>query len=191
MTTRITSRLAALGAALAVGSAGLVAVSPSAQAAVSGKADYTCQTSFGPQVVTVTTKAPLPKKVKKGKKVPAKTVVLKVVLSPELATALRGFGITSLSGNAAGAKATVGKTKVALKNVAFKDQAVPASGAMTIKASGKTAAFKLRKRGTQVVKAPTKFKFSAQDQNGNALISNASCSLNPGENAKIGKIKVR
>lgn len=189
MTTRLTSRLAALGAAVAVGAAGLVAVSPAADAAT-GKAAYTCQTDFGPQPAVVTSNLKFPKKAKKGTTVAEKKVTLTVVLPESLATALRGLGITSLSGTAKGAKAKVGSTKVALKNVAFEDQAVPASGPMKIKAKGTTASFKLKKPGTLAISIPTKFKFSAQDQNGSTLIANSSCGLDAGEKTKIGTVKV-
>ncbi|HTW14571.1 MAG TPA: DUF6801 domain-containing protein [Nocardioides sp.] len=190
MTTRLTSRIAALGAAAAVGSAALVAVSPSAQA-VSGSASYTCGTSLGPQTLTVKTKVPLPKKVRKGTKVGAKKVTLTVVLPEGLTAGLRGLGVTSLSGTAKGAKIKIGATKVRLKGIAFTDQKVPASGTMKIRATGKTAPVKLRKRGAQAVTIPRSFKFSASDQNGGALISNSTCALDKGERAKIGTVKVR
>lgn len=191
MTTRLTSRIAALGAALAVGSAGLIAVSPTADAAIAGKAGYTCQTSFGAQAATVTTKLPLPKSAKRGTKVPAKKVVLTVQLSEDLAAALRGFGITSLSGSAEKATAKVGSLKLPLVGIAFKDQAVPASGPMKITAVGKTAPLKLKKKGTQAVSIPKSFLFSAQDQNGNPLIADSTCALDAGQKSKIGSIKVK
>jgi hypothetical protein len=189
VTTRLTSRIAALGAAVAVGTAGLVAVSPSAGAA-SGSADYTCATSLGDQVVTVTTKVAFPAKAAKGTTVAAKKVTLTVTLSEGLTTGLRGLGVTSLSGSAEKVKAKVGTIKVPLKNVAFKDQKVPASGSMKIKAKGTTASFKLKKPGTYAISIPKRFVFSAQDQNGNALISDSSCALNAGEKSGIGSIKV-
>lgn len=189
MTTRLKSRIAAFGAAVAVGSAGLVAVSPAADAA-SGSADYTCATSLGPQVVTVTTKVSFPNKAKKGTKVPAKKVTLTVTLPEGLTSGLSGLGVTSLSGSAEKVKAKVGSINVPLKNVVFKDQKVPSSGSMKIKAKGTTVPFKLKKPGTYAISIPKKFTFSAQDQNGNTLIDNSSCTLNAGEKSKIGSIKV-
>jgi hypothetical protein len=189
VTTRLTSRIAALGAAVAVGTAGLVAVSPTADA-VSGKANYTCTTSIGDQTVAVTTKVSWPKKATKGTKVAAKKVTLSVVLPQSLTDLLRNVGVTSLSGTAKGVKAKVGTVAVPLKGVGFEDQAVPASGTMKIKATGTASAFKLKKVGTQAVSIPKAFKFTAIDQNGNALIANSPCGLDDGQKSKIGSIKV-
>lgn len=190
MTTRLTSRIAALGAAAAVGSAALVAVSPAAEAATV-RSGYTCTTDFGPQQVSVVTKLTLPKRVKKGTLVGAKRVRLTVVLPEGLTGLLRAGNITSLSGSATGAKIKIGGTKVRLKGIAFSDQAVPASGAMKIRAKGTTVPFKLRKRGTQAVSIPKSFKFSASNQDGAPLLTNSPCSLDAGEKSKIGSIKVK
>lgn len=191
MTTRLVSRIAGLGTALALGSATLVAVSPAADAATGKAVNYTCTTpTLGDLKVTVATKVALPKSVKKGTKIRSKRVVLTVVLPEETVDGLRFLGITSLSGSATGAKAKVGAKKVALKGVSFDDQAVPASGTMKIKAKGKTAPVTLRKRGKQAISIPKTFKLTASSQNG-PLVSNAPCSLDAGQKTKIGTIKVK
>lgn len=190
MTTRITSRLAALGAAAAIGSVALVSVGAPAEAAVKGKADYTCTTVVGDQTLAVTAKMALPAKAKKGVEVKGKKVTLTVVLPESLVGALNAIGVKELSGTASGAKIKVGATKVSLDDVAFKNTAVPASGTMTVKAKGKTAAFTLKKPGTYAVTIPTKFKFTSTDQNGGTLTDKAPCSLDSGQKAKVGTIKV-
>lgn len=189
MTTRLTTRLAALAAAGAISTLGLVATTSTAQAAAPS-GDYTCTTDLGPQTVTVTPTTKLPKTTKAGKKVPAKKVTMKVVLSEGLTNGLRSLGVTSLSGEATGAKIKVGTVKVALEDVAFKDTAVPASGPMTVKAVGTTAAFTPKKAGTLKIVAPKKFKFSSAIQGGQALTTNAPCTAD-GKPATIGTLKVK
>lgn len=166
-----------------------MAVSPAAEAA-SLKADFTCATTLGDQVLTVTTKVSFPAKLKKGKSVPAKSVAMKVVLPEALADGLRFIGVTKLSGTATGVKATVGSTKVPLNDVGFTDVPVPESGPMTVTAKGKTTAFSIKKPGTYTISIPKKFLFTSTDQNGNVLTDDAPCSLNSGEPKKIGTLKV-
>lgn len=190
MTTRLMSRLAALGAAAAVGSVALVSVGAPAEAAASGKATYTCSTVVGDQTLAVTTKIALPAKAKKGTVVKGKKVTLTVVLPESLVGALNAIGVKELSGTASGVKAKVGSTGVALQNVGFKATKVPASGTMTVKATGKTAAFTLKKPGTYAISLPTKFKFTSTDQNGGTLTDKAPCSLDSGQKKKIGTITV-
>lgn len=188
MTTRTTSRIAALGAVVALGTAGLVAVSPGASAAAV-KADYTCATTLGDYVVTVTPKTSLPKKVKKGKQVGAKKVVMSVVLPENLADGLRYLGIESIAGTATGAKITVGSTKVKLNKVSFPQTKVPASGPMKIVAKGTSAAFVLKKKGTFKISAPKKFLFTSTNQDGGTLTDQAPCSAS-GKPVTIGSVKV-
>ena len=185
------TRLAAVGGTAALAATTVLVAAPAAEAKpASVKSTYSCQTDFGAQDVGVTTTMVLPAKVKKGKKVPSKPVKLLVVIPEGLTTLMRGVGITSLSGSASGVKASVGTTKVAVKGVKFPATTVPASGAMKIKASGTAAAFKIKKVGTYTVSIPKKFNFTAKDQNGNALLNNAPCTVVKGSPTKIGKLKV-
>jgi hypothetical protein len=189
MTSRLTTRLAALGAAGLIASLGAVATTGTAQAAAPS-GDYTCATALGDQAVTVTPTTKLPKKAKAGKEVPATKVTMKVVLSQELVDGLRYLGVTSLSGEATGAKIKVGTTSVALDDVAFKDTKVPSSGTMTVKAVGKTAAFTPKKAGALKIVAPKKFDFSSANQDGQPLTDDAPCSSD-GKPATIGTLTVK
>jgi len=176
---------------MALAATAMVAAAPAADAGtVHAKSSFSCQTDFGPQTVGVTTTMVLPAKVRKKKAVPAKPVKLLVSIPESLATLMRTVGITSLSGSASGVKASVGATKVPVKGVTFPATNVPASGDMKIKASGTASAFKIKKPGTYTVSIPKKFNFTAKDQNGNALLNNAPCSVAPGSPTKLGKLTV-
>ena len=191
MSVVMRTRLAAVGGTAALAASAVLVAAPAAEAKpASVKSSYSCQTDFGPQTVAVTTRMVLPAKVKRNKPVPGKPVRLQVVIPESLATAMRTFGITSLSGSASGVKASVGATKVPVTGVTFPATAVPASGAMKINAAGKAKAFKIKKPGKYVVSVPKKFAFTAKDQNGNALLNNAPCSLVAGSKSTITTLKV-
>lgn len=186
-----TSRLAAAGVTIALGAGTALVAMPAAEAkTLTATRAFTCATDFGDQTFPVTTKVDLPAKVKKGRTVPGKTVTMRVVIPEGLAGAMSGIGIESLQGTAKGVAAKVGATKVPIKGVKFPATEVPSSGDMTIKAKGKAAPFKIKKPGTYNVLLPKRFKFTAVDQAGNTLLDNAICSLNAGEVAKIGSLKV-
>ncbi len=195
MKPTVSTRLAAYGAAFALGTGALVSVgTPAAQAAQaragSVKSTYSCSTNFGAQQLQVTTRVKLPKRVVKGKKVGARPVSMTVVLPQGLSDGLRLLGISSLSGQATGVKAKVGAKRVAIKGVSFTNARVPATGPMKFTAKGKTAPFKLRKVGKAKVRIPVSFKFTAKDQTGGTLTDQAPCTLVKGSASSLGTIKV-
>jgi hypothetical protein len=186
-----TTRLAGLGATVALAAGTVLVAAPAADAKpITATRAFTCATDFGDQTFPVTTKVVLPASVKKGATVPGKAVTMQVVIPEGLAGAMSGIGIESLKGSASGVAAKVGSTKVPVNGVKFPATKVPASGDMKINAKGKAASFKISKPGTYGVLLPKKFKFTAVDQDGNTLLDNAVCSLNAGEAAKIGTLKV-
>ena len=184
--------LATLAATTALAATVLVAA-PSAEAEpVSLKSSYTCATILGDQAVAVTTRLDLPTKVKKGVKVKDRPVRMIVVLPEALVTPMRDvLGITALSGSATDIKYSVGSKKVPLAKVKIPRTDVPASGSMTLRASGIAKGFTLKKTGRYVVRIPKSFTFNAQDQNGDPVPSSPfSCAVTDGAPTKLGSIKV-
>jgi hypothetical protein len=180
-------------AALTAVVAALVASGPAAQATpASITTSYTCPTPFGPQTVTGTTSVNLPASVAAGQKVRDRQVKVRVVIPAAFVRAARGFlGITAISGKATEASYRVGAKKVPLTGLVLPRTALPASGPLTLKATGIAKGFRLANPGTYAVKVPLSFRLHAADQDGEPIPGTPlSCTLAPGAPSKLGSIKV-
>ncbi|MBZ5737238.1 DUF6801 domain-containing protein [Nocardioides mangrovi] len=189
-----TTRLAAFGAATALVAGGVVAAAPAAEAKpASLNSSYTCTTALGDQTLGVTIKIDLPTKVKKGSKVAARPVNMKVKLPETLVTPMRDIlGITAISGSASKIKYAVGSMKVPLSKVKIPQTDVPDSGGMTLKAKGIANGFKAPKKpGSYVVSIPKAFTFNALNQDGQPVpTSPFPCAVADGAPTKLGTLKV-
>lgn len=196
MKSKFRTRIAALGATVALATGAVLVATPAAQATLkSATAGYTCQSDFGPQSFDIKTTVDLPAQVKKGKSVPGKAAKLTASISPATADLLRSFGIQAISITASAVKFTVGTTKVGVAGVKSPSTAVPATGGFKVIAKGKAASFKMTKTGTYKVKAPRAFTFnifqhSAESPDGTPLLAGLGCVVDAGENTTIGSLKV-
>ena len=195
LTSKHTSRLAVVGATVAL-AAGTVLVATPADAAVkSVKTGFTCQSDLGPQSFDITTKMDLPAKVKKGKTVPGKPVKLVAVISSETADLLRAIQVKYISVTADKTVASAGKTKIPVTGVHSPKTKVPASGGFTVTSKGLASDFSIKKPGSYAVKIPTKFLFTITQYtdaqpDGSPLLQDAPCSVDKGEPTKISTLKV-
>ncbi len=153
---------------------------------------YTCATPFGPQTVTGTTSVNLPARVAAGQKVRDRQVQVRVVIPAAFVRAARDYlGITAISGKATDASYRVGAKKVALTGLVLPRTALPASGPLTLEATGTAKGFRIANPGTYAVKVPLSFRLHAANQDGEPIPGTPlSCSLAPGAPSKLGSIKV-
>ena len=180
------SRIAGIGAVAIVGLGGaLVGVVAPAQAA-SVDTSYTCSTINGPATSAVKIKLSLPETAKAGSTVKSRKFKMDIALPSELVDTLNFFGIKSLSGDATGLKYKVGKTAVAVTGAKFAETPVPASGPMTLKLKGTSAAFVAPAVGTHTVKVPKKYTMTLKS-NG-APLDTPSCKLDKGAASKLGTL---
>ncbi|HEY0951178.1 DUF6801 domain-containing protein [Nocardioides sp.] len=189
----LSARLGAFGASAALVAGAVVATAPAAEAEpVSLKSSYTCTTALGDQTMAVTVKIDLPTKVRRNKAVASRPVKMKVVVPESLVTPMRDvLGITALSGSASDIAYRVGAKKVPLANVTIPRTDVPASGAMTLKASGTAKGFRLKKPGKYVIRIPSSFTFNADNQDGQPVPSSPfPCAVAEGAPTKLGVLKV-
>ena len=135
-------RLAGVGAVAIVGLGGALVggVAPAQAAGVD--TSYTCETINGPATSAVKVKLSLPDTAKAGSTVKARKFKMDIVLPEATVGTLNFFGIKSLSGDVTGLRYKVGKTTVAVTGAKIPDTPVPASGAMTLKVKGTSAAFR-------------------------------------------------
>jgi hypothetical protein len=190
------SRLVALGATVAFAAGTVLMAAPAAEAQVeSVKSGFTCDSDFGPQQFDITTKVDLPAKVKAGKSVPGKKVKLVAAISSDTADLLRTIGAEYISVTADKVKASAGSTKIPVTGVKSPKTKVPATGGFNVTATGKAAAFSIKKAGSYTVKIPTKFLFSitqytAAQPDGSPLLTDLGCAVDKGEPTKLGTLKV-
>ena len=193
MPLSISGRLGALGVSTALVAGTIVATAPAAEAKpVSPKSSYTCATALGDQTMGVTVKIDLPTRVKRNRPVASRPVKMTVVVPESLVTPMRDvLGITALSGSASDIAYRVGAKRVPLANVTIPRTDVPASGAMTLKASGTAKGFKLRKPGKYVIRIPGSFTFNANNQDDQPVPSSPfPCTVAEGAPTKLGVLKV-
>lgn len=191
------TRAVALVAATALSAAGLVGTASTSANAGTAAAkapvatSYTCAVpGFIEFALPVSISTALPPKVKANKTVPAQTVKYQVTVpAAVVGTAATLLGATALGGSLAG-DATAGKTKIALTGKLAAAEIVDPAADLVLKGKGKTAAFKIAKAGSYVVKAPKALSFTPVDQTGKAFIGAISCSLTPGAASKLATIKV-
>ena len=99
----------------------------------------------------------MPETAKAGSTVPSRKFKMEIALPAELVGTLNFFGIKSLAGDVTKLSYKVGKTAVAVTGAKFPETPVPATGAMTLKVKGTSAAFKaprdrhLRSQGARQV----------------------------------------
>lgn len=181
-----TRRIVGLGAAsiVAFGGALVGGVAPAQAASVD--TSYTCTTINGPATSAVKIKLSLPETAKAGSTVKSRKFKMDIALPAELVGTLNFFGIKSLSGDATGLKYKVGKTTVAVTGAKIPETPVPASGPMTLKLKGTSAAFVAPAVGTHVVKVPKKYTMNLVS-NG-ATLDTPSCVLDKGAASKLGSL---
>jgi len=193
MPLSLSARLGAVGVSTALVAGTVVATASAADAKpVSLKSSYTCATALGDQAMAVTVKIDLPTKVKRNKAVASRPVKMTVVVPESLVTPMRDvLGISALSGSASDIAYRVGAKKVPLTNVTIPRTDVPASGAMTLKASGTAQGFKLKKPGKYVIRIPGSFTFNANNQDDQPVPSSPfACTVGEGAPTKLGTLKV-
>jgi hypothetical protein len=114
-----------------------------------------------------------------------------LTIPADLVGLLHSLTVTKVSGSSAGAAfLTNSKSmpKVPIKNLSAPATALPASGPLTLHATGTPAPFKVTKAGTLELTMPKSFIFDAL---ASPLPSMPfPCTLAPGQNATIGSLKV-
>ena len=185
----ISQRLAGVGAVAIIGLGGALVggVAPAQAAAVD--TSYTCDTLNGPAASAVKVRLTLPETAKAGSTVQARKFKMDIALPAELVDTLRFFGITSLSGDATQLGYKVGKTAVAVTGAKIPATPVPASGAMTLKLKGTSAAFTAPAVGKHAVKVPKKYTMNLRNQDGAALGGPIPCTRDKGSTSKLGTLE--
>ena len=182
--------LLASAAVTAIAATALVAtVAPAEAKPASITTSYTCGTPVGPQTVSGTTSVNLPTRVKVGKKLADRPVHVRVTVPAEFVAAARMFGITAISGRATRASYRVGAQKIPLTKLVLPRTTLPASGPLTLKATGVAKGFRLTKAGTYAVQVPASFRIQAADQDGRTFPGGPlPCTLASGAPSKLGTI---
>lgn len=188
LSTHLSRRIAGIGAAAIVGLGGALVGGVAPVQAASVETSYTCTTLNGPASSPAKVKLSLPTSAKAGSTLKARTFKMDLALPSELVDTLRLFGITSLSGDATDLRYTVGKTAVPVTGAKIPATPVPASGAMTLKLKGASAAFKAPAVGTHAVKVPKAFTLNLKNQDGAALGGPIPCTRDKAAKSKLGTL---
>ena len=187
ISARFSQRLAGVGAAAVVAFGGVLVGGVAPAQAASVDTSYTCDTIDGLRTSAVKVKLSLPETAKAGSTVPSRKFKMEIALPAELVGTLNFFGIKSLAGDVTKLSYKVGKTAVAVTGAKFPETPVPATGAMTLKVKGTSAAFKAPAVGTHVVKVPAKYTMSLTSNGG--TLDTPSCKRDKGAESKLGTLK--
>ena len=182
----ISQRLAGFGAVAIVGLGGALVGGVAPAQAASVDTSYTCETINGPSMSAVKVKLSLPDTAKAGSTVPSRKFKMDIALPEELVGTLNFFGIKSLAGDVSKLSYKVGKTKVAVTGAKIPTTAVPATGAMTLKVKGTSAAFKAPAAGKHVVKVPTTYTMTLTSNGG--TLDTPTCVRDKASASKLGTL---
>lgn len=192
--TRVSALVTAV-LALLLGSS--LTAAPASAAPASLTTTYSCSSSYGGGSSAVTIAVDLPKKVKRGKTIAARTVTASITVPDALVATMRSYGVTAIEGSSSDTTYRVKNKALPISNLVLPRTAVPASGPMILTGSGEASAYQVKrtmKAKKLPVRVPTAFTAQATAY-GVPIVGQAnvtiSCTLDAGAADTIGVVKVR
>lgn len=191
MKTRYRKGLATAGLTAVLGATAIV-IAPAPALAVTGSAEYTCQTPIGPATVPVSVSSDLlPSSVATGFTVPGGLlpVTTTVTVPASLAGTLKGFGVTALGGGSEDFDLGLGPVAVPIDSLTSAPVTIVDGEDVVLTANATVGSFTTPAPGTQALTLPAGFTFTPTNQDGNPLPT-LTCSITDPLTAQFGSVKV-
>lgn len=191
MSRRRATRFAVLTALLALATS-LSSVAPAGATDVDRRIGYRCSSSFGSGASDVRIKVTLPDQVRRGVQVSARTVTFPIEVPADMVDVMRTYGVDSVSAEGR-ASYLVGDIRRPIRNLRIPETDVPASGGMTLRGTGRAAAFTPEETGTFAVKVTRRIAATATARGGFAgsgMSADLSCAVRQGESRRLATLQV-
>jgi hypothetical protein len=169
-----------------------VGIAPAHATEVDKTIGYRCSSSFGSGASGVRVRVTIPDRVRKGVEVPARTVRFSIRVPANMVAAMRTYGVDSVSAEGRAAY-LIGALRRPIRNLQIPETAVPASGGMTLRGTGRAAAFTPEETGTFAVKVTKSLTATATARGGLAGSGTSaalSCAVRQGESRRLATLQV-
>lgn len=190
MSRRRATRFAVLTVLLSFATS-LFSVAPAGATEVDKRIGYRCSSSFGSGSSDVRIKVTIPDQVRKGVQVSARTVSFSIQVPADMVGVMRTYGVDSVSAEGR-ASYLVGALRRPIKNLQIPDTDVPATGGMTLRGTGRAAAFTPEETGTFAVKVTRRIAATATAHGGigDGRSVDLSCAVRRGESRRLATLQV-
>ncbi|MGA8847553.1 MAG: DUF6801 domain-containing protein [Nocardioides sp.] len=115
---------------------------------------YDCRSEFGSGTASVRSTVALPRTVAASERVAPRRMHVALQVPKRIVDELRRNSVDSLEGSSRSVRLTVGTLRVRVRDVTLLRTDLPTQGAMTLRGSGTTDAFRIRRAGEYAVRVP-------------------------------------
>lgn len=153
--------------------------------------DYDCEALGESGVAEVFARMQLPRTVRAGTKMAARTLDLTIVVPEQLVQTMREAGVERISGESRGATYSVGPHIRRIRDLQLPLTDVPPPDElMVVQAQGVAQAVRLEETRTEPVRLPGELTAEVDLEGAASATVDLACSLVQGERRKIGSVKV-